>query len=157
MMAEQAISTNAARKSSYQIRDIFFEVPAEARVYAETESKRIPLTFIVDYPAHPGYRIYFQVRSEITSPQAASIRAYEGATQYYADENLLPFEVKEKSGQGWRCRKRFEDGFRAPLTIESLYLSTQLGTVEIQFVAEPDVFFQYLPEFNAFLDTIKIG
>lgn len=71
--------------------------------------------------------------------QAAAARVYDDVSPLYdEDDNVPPFRLTIAGRPGWRCRKRFVDGFNAPLIIDTTFVKDNGTLYRIDFAATPE-------------------
>lgn len=102
------------------------------------------------------FDIQHQAPAEETARQAAEA-IYQDVSPLYPDDNVPPFALPIAGHEGWRCRKRFVDGFSARLIIDTAFLKVGQTLYRFRFSAAPGDYVAGVWIFDTLLRTFVLN
>jgi len=77
------------------------------------------------------------VKDAAASAKTLAEEFFTQADQAYAEDNQAPTALAFKGGDAWRVKRRFIDGFEAPLILEAAYFQKGAVIYEVGYAALP--------------------
>jgi hypothetical protein len=149
-------SPNNIELTEYSSTSVSFSYPEDGKLlsldHGEGESG---LRIIYDLDRETRLRINIEVDKNYSSAKEAAEAIHTGASELFKDENVAPFAFDLNDLSGWRCRKRFVDGGRAPLIIDSAFLETDGVVYQLTFAATPSAYKRGKWFFDLLLQTFS--
>ena len=134
--------------------DLFiFSYPANADI---VEFHKNTIRIVLREENQPALRYNLRPWAQYHTAKEAAEHIYQSMPELENDSINVPPYAFVGAQAGWRCRKRFIEGGRAPLVIEMAFFQISNDVYQLEFAAAPDIFEQGIPIFDLFVSSFTI-